>query len=87
MDTVSYTGSGAGCAYYRTDEMIVDNRKRRTEHSPILIDRGGCGAGGELSVYGPGHHWGQASCHPGLLYQVVSEEGPKNSQRLQPQQS
>ena len=26
---------------------------------------------------GPVHHWGQASCHPGPLYQAVSEEGPK----------
>jgi hypothetical protein len=36
------------------------------------------------SAYGPVHHWGQASCHPGPLYQAVSEEGPKNCQRLQP---
>ncbi|CDQ93372.1 unnamed protein product [Oncorhynchus mykiss] len=26
----------------------------------------------------------QASCHPGHLYQAVSEEAPKNCQRLQP---
>ena len=32
----------------------------------------------EGSAYGPVHHWGQASCHPGPLYQAVSEEGPKN---------
>ena len=38
----------------------------------------------EGSAYGPVHHWGQASCHPGPLYQAVSEEGPKNCQRLQP---
>ena len=38
----------------------------------------------EGSVYGSVHHWGQASCHPGPLYQAVSEEGPKNCQRLQP---
>jgi hypothetical protein len=25
-------------------------------------------------AYGPVHHWGQASCHPGPLYQAVSEE-------------
>ena len=31
----------------------------------------------EGSVYGPVHHWGQASCHPVPLYQAVSEEGPK----------
>jgi hypothetical protein len=37
-----------------------------------------------VSVYGPIHHRGQASCHPGPLYQAVSEEGPKNGQRLQP---
>ena len=30
------------------------------------------------------HHWGHASCHPGPLYQAVSEEGPKNCQRPQP---
>ena len=30
------------------------------------------------------HHGGQAYCHPGPLYQLVSEEGPKNGQRLQP---
>jgi hypothetical protein len=34
-------------------------------------------------VYGPVYHWGQASCHPGPLYQAESEEGPKNCQRLQ----
>jgi hypothetical protein len=33
-------------------------------------------------AYGPVHHWGQAPCHPGHLYQAVSEEGPKNCQRL-----
>ncbi|KAM9420540.1 meiosis-specific protein MEI4-like isoform 3-T3 [Salvelinus alpinus] len=33
----------------------------------------------EGSAYGPVHHWGQASCHPGPLYQAVSEEGHKNS--------
>ena len=32
----------------------------------------------EGSAYGPVHHWGQASCHPGPLYQAVSEEGFKN---------
>ena len=32
----------------------------------------------EGSAYGPVHHWGQASCNPGPLYQAVSEEGPKN---------
>jgi hypothetical protein len=37
-----------------------------------------------LRVNGPVHHRGQASCHPGPLYQAVSEEGPKNGQRLQP---
>ena len=37
----------------------------------------------EGSVYGPVHHRGQASCHPGPLYQE-SEEGPKNCQRIQP---
>ena len=36
----------------------------------------------EGSANSPVHHWGQASCHP--LYQAVSEEGPKNGQRLQP---
>ena len=30
----------------------------------------------EGSAYGPVHHWGQASCHSGSLYQAVSEEGP-----------
>ena len=29
----------------------------------------------EGSAYGQVHYWGQASCHPGPLYQVVSEEG------------
>ena len=38
----------------------------------------------EGNAYGPVHHWGQASCHPGPLYNAVSEEGPKNCQRLQP---
>jgi hypothetical protein len=38
----------------------------------------------EGSAYGPVHHWGQASSHPGPLYQAVSEEGPKNCQKLQP---
>jgi hypothetical protein len=38
----------------------------------------------EGSEYGPVHHWSQVSCHPGPLYQAVSEEGPKNCQRLQP---
>ena len=33
---------------------------------------------------GPAHHWGQASCHPGPLYQAVSEEGIKNGQSLKP---
>ena len=33
----------------------------------------------EGSANGTVHHWGQASCHPGPLYQVVSEEGRKNS--------
>ena len=28
------------------------------------------------------HHWGRAPCHQGPLYQVASEEGPKNGQRL-----
>ena len=32
----------------------------------------------EGSVYGPVHHWGQAPCHPGPLYQTVLEEVPKN---------
>ena len=36
----------------------------------------------EGSVYSPVHHWGQASCHPGPLYQAVSEEGPKNCQAM-----
>jgi hypothetical protein len=30
----------------------------------------------------PVHHWGQASCHPGPLYQAVSKEGPKNPATL-----
>jgi hypothetical protein len=30
----------------------------------------------EDSAYGPVHHCGQAYCHPGSLYQAVSEEGP-----------
>ena len=34
----------------------------------------------EASAYGPVSHWGQASCHPGPLYQAASEEGPKNGQ-------
>ena len=34
----------------------------------------------EGSAYGPVHHWGQASCHPGPLYQVVSKDGPKKFQ-------
>ena len=38
----------------------------------------------EGSAYGPVHHWGQASCHPGPLYHAVSEVDPKNRQRLQP---
>ena len=38
----------------------------------------------EGNAYGPVHHWDQASCHPGPLYQAVSEEGPTNCQRLQP---
>jgi hypothetical protein len=38
----------------------------------------------ESSAYDPIHHWGKASCHLGPLYQAVSEEGPKNGQRLQP---
>uniref|UniRef100_A0A674B018 Kit ligand n=1 Tax=Salmo trutta TaxID=8032 RepID=A0A674B018_SALTR len=38
----------------------------------------------ESSAYGPVHHWGQAPCHPGPLYQAVSEEAPKICQRLQP---
>ena len=38
----------------------------------------------EGSAYGPVHHWGQATCHPGPLYQAVSEDGPKHCQRLQP---
>ncbi|KAK6325509.1 hypothetical protein J4Q44_G00048510 [Coregonus suidteri] len=38
----------------------------------------------EGSAYGPVHHWGKAPCHPGPLYQAVSEEGPQNCQRLQP---
>jgi hypothetical protein len=38
----------------------------------------------EGSAYGPIHHQGQACCHPEPLYQAVSEEGPKNCQRLQP---
>ena len=37
----------------------------------------------EGSVYGPVHHCGQASFHPGPRYQAVSEEGPKNGQGLQ----
>ena len=45
---------------------------------------GNCSATTEGSAYGPAHHRGQASCHPGPLYQVVSEEGPKNCQRVQP---
>jgi hypothetical protein len=28
-------------------------------------------------VYDPLHHWGRTPCHPGPLYQAVSEEGPK----------
>ena len=39
------------------------------------------------SAYGPIHHWGQAPCYPGPLYQAVAEEGLKNCQRLQPPQS
>jgi hypothetical protein len=31
-------------------------------------------------VYGPVHYWCQVSCHPGPLYEAVSEEGPKNGQ-------
>ena len=41
----------------------------------------------EGSAYGPVHHWGQTSCHPGPLYQAVSEEGPKICQRPQPPRS
>jgi hypothetical protein len=29
----------------------------------------------EGSAYRPVNHWGQASCHPGPLYQALSEEG------------
>jgi hypothetical protein len=36
------------------------------------------------SEYGPVHHCGRAPCHPGPLYQAVSEEGPKYCQRLRP---
>jgi hypothetical protein len=38
-----------------------------------------------VSEEGPVYHRGQASCHPGPPYQVVSEEGPK--ERLQPPKS
>jgi hypothetical protein len=38
----------------------------------------------EGSVYGPVHHWGLASCHPGPLYKAVSEEGPKLSDSSHP---
>jgi hypothetical protein len=34
----------------------------------------------ESSTYGPLHHWDRTSCHPGTLYQAVSEEGFKNCQ-------
>ena len=133
----------------KTKEMIVDYRKKRTEHAPILIHisnklsrskhtmtvmkrarqnlfpfrrlkRFGMGPQilkkcysctierilkklhhclvskllglrpqdtTEGSANGPVNHWGQASCHPGPLYQAVSEEGPENGQRLQPAES
>ena len=138
----------------KTKDMIVDYRKRRTEHAPILIDRAvveqveflGVHITNKLTwskhtktvvkwarqrippqetekictgpqilkvlqlhhrehhclvwqllglrpqgttdgTYNPVHHWGQASCHPGPLYQAVSEEDPKNCQGLQPPQS
>ena len=32
----------------------------------------------EGSVYCPVHHRGQASCHPGPLYQGVAEDDPKH---------
>ena len=63
----------------KTKKMIVDDRKRRTEHAPFS-SQGTTEDSAEHTV----HHWGQASCHPGPLYQAVSEEGPKNCQRLQP---
>jgi hypothetical protein len=31
----------------------------------------------KCGAYGPVHHWGWAPCHPGPLYQAVSEEGSK----------
>jgi hypothetical protein len=72
----------------KTEKMIVDYRKRRTEHIPILVDGAvveqvesfkilgvhitnmlGLQSQGttESSVYGPVHHWGQASCRSGPL--------------------
>jgi hypothetical protein len=38
----------------------------------------------EGSANGTVYHWGQSPCHPGPLYQAVSEEGPTNCQRRQP---
>jgi hypothetical protein len=35
----------------KTKEIIVDYRKRRTEHSPILIDGAGCGHQGTSSSH------------------------------------
>uniref|UniRef100_A0A8C8LVK3 Uncharacterized protein n=1 Tax=Oncorhynchus tshawytscha TaxID=74940 RepID=A0A8C8LVK3_ONCTS len=39
---------------------------------------GNCSASNRKALQRALHHWGQASCHPGPLYQAVSEEGTKN---------
>jgi hypothetical protein len=94
----------------KTKEMIVDYRKRRTEHATILINGAvveqvesfkflkrfgmgpqirqrfysctietgciiawydNCSASDCKALQKVVHHWGQASCHPGPLYQAV----------------
>jgi hypothetical protein len=67
-----------------SDPQTVLQLQHRGLHQLVCLRPQGTTEG---SAYGPVHHWGQASFHPGPLYQAVSEEGLNNCQRLQPPQS
>jgi hypothetical protein len=64
--------SAMGCRETEESLVLFTMGCRETEESLVLSAMG--------SAYGPVQRRGQAFCHPEPLFQVVSEEGPKNRQ-------
>jgi hypothetical protein len=60
----------------------ITNKMSWSKHTKTVVERLSDHKA-EGNAYGPVHHWGQASCHPGPIFYAVSEEGPNNCQRFQ----